>query len=79
MKIKSSRDILKTRILEAEKRIETYEMQKNLLLMVKTKAVESKNPRIASLARARVRGIEASATWERGLIAGYNVSLTLIK
>ena len=79
MKIKSSRNILKARIQEAGKRLETYEMQKSLLFMAKTKAVKAKKTRIASLAQARAHGIEASATWERGLIAGYNVSLTLVK
>ena len=79
MKIKSNRDILNARIQEAGKRLETYEMQKSLLLMAKTKAVKAKNPRIASLAQARTRGIEANAAWERGLITGYKVSLTLIK
>lgn len=79
MKIKSNRNILNARIQEAGKRLETYEMQKNLLFMAKTKAVKAKNPRIASLAQARAQGIEASAAWERGLIAGYRVSLTLVK
>lgn len=79
MKAKSSRNILKSRILEAGKRLETYEMQKNLLLMAKAKAVKAKNSRIAALAQARARGIEASAAWERGLIAGYKVSMILVK
>lgn len=79
MKIKSNRNILNARIQEAGKRLETYEMQKNLLFMAKVKAVTTKNSRIALLAQARAQGIEASAAWERGLIAGYKVSLILIK
>ena len=79
MKIKSNRSILKARIQEAGKRLETYEMQKDFLRMAESRAFEAKKFHIASLARARAHGIEANATWERGLIAGYKVSLTLIK
>ena len=79
MKIKSTRNILKTRIQEAEKRLETYETQRSVLLMAEAKAFKTNKIHIMSLARARARGIEASATWERGLIAGYNASLILVK
>lgn len=79
MKIKSNRNILKARIRDAEKCLEAYEMEKKLLYMVEDKAFKINKPHIASLARTMAQGAEASATWKRGMIAGYNVSLMLIK
>ena len=79
MKIKNTRNILKTRMQEAKKRLETYEMQKDFLRMAESRAFAVKKSNIAALAQARARGIEASAMWERGLIAGYKASLILVK
>ena len=79
MKIKSNRNILKGLISNSESELEVYEMKKGILEKAELKFIRENNFHAASLARARARSIETSATWERGLIAGYNVSLTLVK
>ena len=79
MKIKSNRNILKGLISNSESKLEVYEMKKGILEKAELKFIRESNFHAASLAQARARGIETSATWERGLIAGYKVSLTLVK
>ena len=79
MKIKSSRNILKGLISNSENELEVYEMKKSILEKTELRFIRENNFHAATLARRMWKGIEASVTWERGLIAGYKVSLTLIK
>ena len=54
-------------------------MKKGILEKAELKFIRESNFHAATLARRMRENIEESATWERGLIAGYNVSLTLVK
>ena len=79
MKIKSNRNIIKGLISNSENELETYEMKKSILEKAELRFIRENNFHAATLARRMQKNIEESATWERGLIAGYKVSLTLIK
>lgn len=79
MKIMSNRNIIKGMKKEAEKNLELYDMQIALLNRIEIESIKKNKSHIASRARAKANGIESTATWERGLIAGYQISLTLIK
>ena len=79
MKIKSNRSIIDGRIKEAEKILESYDMQIALLKKIEIQCIEKNKPNIESRARAKAKGIEMIATWEKGLLAGYQISLAIIK
>ena len=79
MKIKSNRNIIKGLISNSENELEVYEMKKSILEKAELRFIRENNFRAATLAKGTRKNIEESAIWERGLIAGYKVSLTLIK
>ena len=79
MKIKSNRNIIKGLISNSENELEVHEMKKGILEKAELKFIRENNFHMAALARRKWKNIEESATWERGLIAGYKISLTLIK
>lgn len=79
MKIKSNRNIIKGLISNSENKLEVYEMKRNILEKAELRFIRENNFHAATLAKGTRKNIEESATWEHGLIAGYKVSLTLIK
>ena len=79
MKIKSNRNIIKGLISNSENKLEVYKMKKSILEKAELRFIHESNFHAATLARRTRENIEESATWEYGLIAGYKVSLTLVK
>lgn len=79
MKIKSNRNIIKGLISNSENKLEVYEMKKSVLEKAELRFLRENSFHAATLAKGTRKYIEESATWERGLIAGYKVSLTLVK
>lgn len=78
MKIKNNRDILKNMKATSEQTIEQYQMQRNLLFEVRLNLIRQGNGTLERKAKYRIETLDSRIAWERGLVAGYNVALTLM-
>ena len=64
---------------EKEKTLEEYEMQRQLAYAAEIKYIKIGNFRMANFARAKQSCLDTHISWHEGIIAGYKISLSLMK
>ena len=77
--MKINRRIINSLKKEKEKTLEEYEMQRQLTYAAEIKYIKIGNFRMANFARARQDCLDTHISWCEGIIAGYKISLSLMK
>ena len=79
MNVKINRGVIINLKKEKEKALEAYEMQRQLIYAAEMKYIKTGNFRMANFARARQSCLDTHISWYEGIIAGYKISLSLMK
>ena len=79
MKIKSNKNILKSIIMNEEKELEKYKMQKALFGKVAMKLIDDRKYDMLSISRAREETINENIMFHTGMITAYKISLSLMR
>ena len=79
MNVKINRGVIINLKEEKEKILEEYEMQRQLIYAAEMKYIKTGNFRMANFARAKQSCLDTHISWLEGIIAGYKISLSLMK
>ena len=79
MNVKITRRIINNLKREKEKILEEYEMQRQLAYIAEIKYIKIGNFRMANFARTKQSCLDTHISWCEGIIAGYKISLSLMK
>ena len=79
MNVKITRRIINNLKKEKEKILEEYEMQRQLAYIAEIKYIKIGNFRMANFARTKQSCLDTHISWCDGIIAGYKISLSLMK
>ena len=77
--MKINRGVVNSLKKDKEKILEGYEMQRQLIYAAEMKYIKTGNFRMANFARARQSCLDTHISWCEGIIAGYKISLSLMK
>ena len=79
MNVKISSGVINSLKKDKEKTLEEYEMQRQLAYAAEIKYIKIGNFRMANYARVRQSCLDTHISWCEGIIAGYKISLSLMK
>ena len=79
MNVKITRRIINNLKREKEKILEEDEMQRQLAYIAEIKYIKIGNFRMANFARTKQSCLDTHISWCEGIIAGYKISLSLMK
>ena len=79
MKIKSNKNLLKSFIMNEEKEMEKYKMQKTLLGKVAMRLIDDGKYDMLAISRAREDTINENIMFHTGMITAYKISLSLMR